>query len=138
MSVMTSAQAAKRALSIGLIAWFGVTILAVVFAFLVADIPGAWGAVVGSAISGLFLFVTAAVAIFTSKAKQNVLGAAIYLSWLIKIVVLMGALAWLRNQTFYDKPTLFLTLLVTTFGLLILEAKLITSAPVLYVVPDER
>lgn len=138
MSVISSAQAAKRALFIGLIAWFVVTIFAVVLAFLIADSSGAWGAILGSAISGLFLFVTAAVAIFTSKARENVLGAAIYISWLVKIVILMGSLAWLRNQSFYDKPTLFVTLLITTFGLLMLEAKLITSAPVLYVVPDER
>lgn len=138
MSVMTSAQAAKRALVIGLLAWFAVTIVAVVSSFLIAGKPGLWGAIVGSSIAGLFLFVTAGVAIITAKADVNVLGAAILGSWLIKIVVLMGALAWLRNQTFYNKPTLFATLLITTFGLLVLEAKLITSAPVPYLEPDER
>ena len=138
MSVMTSAQAAKRALFIGLMAWFGVTIIAVAVAFVVAKSPGAWGALVGSAISGLFLFLTAAVAIFTLKAEVKVLGVAIHGSWLFKIVILIGSLTWLRDQTFYSKPALFTTLLITTFGLLILEAKLITNAPVLYVEPNER
>ncbi len=138
MSVISSAQAAKRALFIGLMSWFGVTIFAVVISYFAAGKPGVWGAIVGSAIAGLFLFVTAGVAIITAKSDVNVLGAAILGSWLLKIVVLMGALAWLRNQTFYNKSTLFATLLITTFGLLVLEAKLITSAPVPYLEPDER
>ena len=138
MSVISSAQAAKRALFIGLMSWFGVTIFAVVISYFATGKPGVWGAIVGSAIAGLFLFVTAGVAIITAKSDVNVLGAAILGSWLLKIVVLMGALAWLRNQTFYNKSTLFATLLITTFGLLVLEAKLITSAPVPYLEPDER
>lgn len=120
---------------LSVLAWLTATIVAVVIGKLVDDKAGVWGALVGSLVGGVFLALTAGVARVTAKMDVQVLGFAILGSWLLKIVVLMGVLAWLRNETFYNKGVLFGTLLVTVFGLLILEAVIVTKSKVPYVEP---
>lgn len=136
MTVTTHEQSAKTALTVGLVAWMGLTALAVAIGAGVASKPGVWAALIGSGIAGVFFLLTAAVAVVTSAMKPAYLGGAILGSWLIKIMVLMGALAWLRNQDFYHRGMLFGTLVVTTFGMLILESVLVTRAKVPYVQPE--
>ena len=121
---------------LSVLAWLTATIVAVVIGKLVDDKAGVWGALVGSLVGGVFLALTAGVARVTAKMDVQVLGFAILGSWLLKIVVLMGVLAWLRNETFYNKGVLFGTLLVTVFGLLILEAVIVTKSKVPYVEPE--
>ena len=53
-------------------------------------------------------------------------------SWLIKMIVLIGFLAWLKHQDWFDRPVFFVTLLVGTFGLLMLEGWLVTRSPQYY------
>ena len=120
----------------GILGWLTITIAAVVIGKLVDDKPGVWGALVGSLVAGVFFAITAGVAQFTKKMDVSVLGFAILGSWLLKIVVLLGALGWLKGQDFYNKGVLFGTLLVTTFGLLTLEAVIVTKSKVPYVEPE--
>lgn len=136
MTVATHEQSAKTALTIGLVTWLGLTAVAVAIGAGIAGKPGVWAAVIGSGIAGVFFLLTAVVALVTSRMKSTYLGGAILGSWLIKILVLMGLLAWLRNEDFYHRGMLFGTLVVTTFGMLILEAVLITRARVPYVQPQ--
>lgn len=136
MTVTTHEQSAKAALTIGLVAWLGLTAVAVAIGAGIAGKPGVWAAVIGSGIAGMFFLLTAAVALVTSAMKPNYLGGAILGSWLLKIVMLMGLLAWLRNEDFYHRGMLFGTLVITTFGMLILESVLVTRAKVPYVQPD--
>lgn len=136
MTVTTHEQSARAALIIGLMAWFGLTAVAVAIGAGIAGKPGVWAAVIGSGIAGVFFLLTAAVALVTSAMNPGYLGGVILGSWLLKIVVLMGVLAWLRNEHFYHRGMLFSTLVITTFGMLILESVLVTRAKVPYVQPD--
>ena len=136
MTVTTHEQSAKAALTIGLVAWLGLTAVAVAIGAGIAGKPGVWAAVIGSGIAGMFFLLTAAVALGTSAMNPSYLGGAILGSWLLKIVVLMGVLAWLRTEDFYHRGMLFGTLVITTFGMLILESVLVTRAKVPYVQPD--
>jgi hypothetical protein len=136
MTVTTHEQAAKTALTMGLVAWMGLTALAVAVGAAIAGKPGVWAAVIGSGIAGVFFLLTAAVAVTTSAMNPAYLGGAILGSWLIKIMVLMAVLAWLRNEDFYHRGMLFGTLVITTFGMLILESILVTRAKVPYVQPQ--
>ena len=135
MTVTTHKQSAKTALTVGLVAWMGLTAVAVAIGAAIAGKPGVWAAVIGSGIAGVFFLLTAGVAVVTSAMNPAYLGGAILGSWLIKIIVLMGVLAWLRNEDFYHRGILFGTLIVTTFGMLILESVLVTRAKVPYVEP---
>jgi hypothetical protein len=87
-------------------------------------------------LAGSFFAITGLVAALTGNLELQYLGFAVLGSWLLKIVVLLVALFWLRGQDFYDRPIFFVTLLLETVVLLVLEAVLVTRAPVPYVEVD--
>jgi Ca2+/Na+ antiporter len=136
MSVQTSAQAGRSALGKGLVAWAFLTVALSAIGFLVSGESGVWGALLASVLAGSFFAVTGIVAALTANLDVQYLGFAVLGSWLLKIVVLLGALFWLRGQDFYDRPIFFITLLLETIVLLVLEAVLVTRAPVPYVEVD--
>jgi hypothetical protein len=136
MTVQTSAQAGRSALRKGHLAWAVLTVALSAIGFLVSGESGVWGALLASVLAGSFFAVTGIVAAFTVNLDVQYLGFAVLGSWLLKIVVLLGALFWLRGQDFYDRPIFFITLLLETVVLLVLEAVLVTRAPVPYVEVD--
>jgi Na+/H+-translocating membrane pyrophosphatase len=136
MTVQTSAQAGRSALRKGLIAWAFLTVALCAIGYLLSGEAGVWGALLASVLAGSFFAITAAVAALTANLELQYLGFAVLGSWLLKIVVLLVALFWLRSQDFYDRPIFFVTLLLETVVLLILEAVLVTRAPVPYVEVD--
>jgi Ca2+/Na+ antiporter len=136
MTVQTSAQAGRSALRKGLLAWAILTVALSAIGYLVSGESGVWGALLASVLAGSFFAVTGIVAALTANLDVQYLGFAVLGSWLLKIVVLLGALFWLRGQDFYDRPIFFITLLLETIVLLVLEAVLVTRAPVPYVEVD--
>lgn len=136
MTVQTSAQAGRSALRKGLVAWAFLTVALSAIGYLVSGASGVWGALLASVLAGSFFAVTGIVAALTANLDVQYLGFAVLGSWLLKIVVLLGALFWLRGQDFYDRPIFFITLLLETIVLLVLEAVLVTRAPVPYVEVD--
>ena len=136
MTVQTSAQAGRSALRKGLLAWAILTVALSAIGYLVSGESGVWGALLASVLAGSFFAVTGIVAALTVNLDVQYLGFAVLGSWLLKIVVLLGALFWLRGQDFYDRPIFFITLLLETIVLLVLEAVLVTRAPVPYVEVD--
>jgi hypothetical protein len=135
MSVQTAAQAANSALKKGCYAWTVLTTVSVICGYARYEIPGVWGGLLGGLLAGSFFAVTAIVAAKTANMDVQYLGFAVLGSWLLKIILLVCALFWLRSQDFYSRPAFFVTLLIETIALLILEAVLVTRAPVPYVTP---
>lgn len=136
MTVQTSAQAGRSALRKGVLAWAFLTVALCAIGYLLSGEAGVWGALLASILAGSFLAITGVVAALTTNLELQYLGFAVLGSWLLKIVVLLVALFWLRGQDFYDRPIFFVTLLSETVVLLILEAVLVTRAPVPYVEVD--
>jgi Ca2+/Na+ antiporter len=136
MTVQTSSQAGRSALRKGLVAWAFLTVALSAIGYLMSEESGVWGALLASVLAGSFFAVTGVVAALTANLDVQYLGFAVLGSWLLKIVVLLGALFWLRSQDFYDRPIFFITLLLETIVLLVLEAVLVTRAPVPYVEVD--
>ena len=135
MSVQTSAEAANSALKKGFYAWTVLTAVSVITGSALYEIPGAWGGLLGGLLAGSFFAVTAVVAAKTANMDTQYLGFAVLGSWLLKIILLISVLFWLRSQEFYNRPMFFVTLLIETIALLILEAVLVSRAPVPYVTP---
>jgi hypothetical protein len=136
MTVQTSAQAGRNALAKGVLAWAILTLVLSAIGYLWSGQAGLWGALLASVLAGSFFAITGVVALVTANLDLQYLGFAVLGSWLLKIVVLLGALFWLRSQDFYDRPIFFITLLLETVVLLVLEAVLVTRAPVPYVEVD--
>jgi len=136
MTVQTSAQAGRNALAKGVLAWAILTLVLSAIGYLWSGQAGLWGALLASILAGSFFAITGVVSLVTANLDLQYLGFAVLGSWLLKIVVLLGALFWLRSQDFYDRPIFFITLLLETVVLLVLEAVLVTRAPVPYVEVD--
>ena len=125
-----------RVLAIGGAAFAVAFPVAALAGWALAGSPGAWGAVIGLAIPFAFFSVTAAVALWTARVRVELLGVAVLGSWILKLVLLIGALAALRDADFYSRPALFAALLLGTAGYLVLEAVIVTRTRVPYVEPE--
>ena len=135
MGQVTAKQAAIRAAVFGLLGWLVITVVGIRIGDAVDGSAGFWGSALGAIVAGLFFSVTAVIAVTTTKMGPDKLGFVILGSWLLKIVILMGVLAWLRTQDFYSRPFFFAVLVIQTMVLLALEAVILTRAKVPYVDP---
>jgi hypothetical protein len=122
----------KRILRIGALAFLLVPSISAVL-FLVGQEAAAWGVFLGGGIPWVFFGVTAVTALKTAGISAEKLGAIVLGSWLLKIIALLGVLAWMRGEDFYNRPIFFATLLIATAGLLITEAQITLKAKVPYV-----
>ncbi|MEN9923022.1 MAG: hypothetical protein RIS09_536 [Actinomycetota bacterium] len=95
--------------------------------------PVGIGILIGSAVSLLFFLVSALVALRTASSSPEKLAIWVLSSWLLKIVVLIAILAWLQNQEFYNRLSLFLSLVLTTIITLIADALITIKTRVPYV-----
>ncbi len=137
MPAITAKQAATRAAKWGFVTWLVITIVGIRIGDATQGAAGFWGSALGAVVAGGFFALTALVAVMTTKLAPTQLGVVILGSWLLKIVILMGVLVWLRNQDFYSRPFFFGVLLIQTMVLLILEAFILTRANVPYVDPEQ-
>ena len=107
--------------------------------YLAGGAAGAWGALIGMGIAVVFLAVTVVVALATARTEDaGLLGFAVLASWLVKIIVLIAVMAFLRGQDFYSRPALFIALLVGTAGTLFIEWRVVVTTRVPYVEPQQR
>ncbi|MCU0302191.1 MAG: hypothetical protein MUF35_11440 [Candidatus Nanopelagicales bacterium] len=128
----------RRVLRTGALASAVALPAAALVGWLLAGIPGAWGALIGMGLAVAFFGITVAVALGTARMAPTQLGIWVLGSWLLKMVLLIVVLALLRDQDFYSRPALFVALLVGTAGTLVLEARVVTTTKVPYVEPGPR
>lgn len=128
----------SRVLRIGGPAALGYTLIATAAGHFYASSWGSFGGMFGALVPTVFLGITAVSGVWARRLKPELLGFVILGSWLIKMIVLIGFLVWFKQQDWYDKGTFFVTLLVGTFGLLMLEGWLVTRSPQHYTTPSER
>lgn len=107
--------------------------LAAMIGYAVDAVPGAWGGFLGVLIPVAFFSGTVIVALLTLRVPQQVFGAVVLGSWLVKIVLLLVALFFLRDATFFNRPVFFFAFLIGTAGYLILEAMIVVKTRVPYV-----
>ena len=127
-----------RVLRVGLPAASGLLIAAAGLGGLIRGSAGAWGGLLGAAVPAVFLGITAAVGVRARRVDVRQLGVFVLGSWLVKLVLLVAFLAWLRQQDWFDRPMFFVVLLVGTAGLLSLEGWLVSRSPQLYVTPTAK
>ena len=111
--------------------------LAALIGWLVNGSPGFWGAVLGIAIPVVFYSITVVVALVTLRVRPEVFGAAILGSWILKIAVLIGVLAVLRDADFYSRGAFFVAFVVGTVGYLVAEALIVVKTRVPFVEPQD-
>ncbi|MFM1786593.1 MAG: hypothetical protein RL228_543, partial [Actinomycetota bacterium] len=101
--------------------------------FLLDQKSAGWAVALGGGIPWVFFGFTAIIGLKTAGVRTEMLGAIVLGSWLVKIMILIAVLAWMRGQDFYDRPVFFVTLLIATVGLLVTEAQITLKSKVPYV-----
>lgn len=122
-----------RAVRFGSIALAIITVISLAVWGGMRDLPGIWGVLIGAAIGGGFVLMTAASVLFTSSTNPATTGAVVLGSWLLKIVVLIIILAIIRDMEFYDRMALLVTLILALIVVLATEVWGVITAKVTYV-----
>ena len=90
--------------------------------------PGLWGALVGAAVTLLFCGTTAAVMAITASKPITTQSVWIVVSWVLKTIVLLAAMALISHADFADRMTTGITILVGVVGSLVLDTRVVLKA----------
>jgi len=99
----------------------------------IRDLPGIWGVLIGAAIGGGFVLLTVASVLATSGTSPSTTMAVVLGSWLVKLIVLILALMWLRTMDFYDTAALGVTVILALIVVLATEVWGVMTTNVTYV-----
>ena len=122
----------------GLILVAGLAVLGSVVGYLVAGLPGVWGALVGAALAVLFCGATVVSMMLTVGKGAAATGAVVMGGWLVKMAVLIAVLAVLSRQDFYDRWVLMAVVLIGAVGSAALDYRAVKDGRVPYVEPDAK
>lgn len=103
---------------------------------LVAGRPGVWGALLGVTMTLVFSGTTIVSMLATARSSAATTGAVIMGTWLVKMIVLIGALVALRPLDFYDRTVLGVVLLVGVLGAALLDYRAVRRGRVPYTEPS--
>lgn len=120
----------------GLILVVGLAVLGSIAGYLIAGLPGVWGALVGAALAGLFCGGTVLSMQLSVGKGAAAMGAVVMGSWLVKIVILIALLAVLSRQDFYDRWVLMAVVMVGAIGSAVLDYRAVKSGRLPYVQPS--
>ena len=110
--------------------------IAMFVGFFLNGLPGLYGAGIGMGLSLFFIGLTSVAALATKKLSIQTLGYVVLISWVSKLLLLLGMLAWLRDQDFYHRPTLLVAMLIGLVGYLTIEALISVKSRTLYIEPN--
>lgn len=135
---MSVSQVVRRALLVGAVVTAIIAIVAATWGALVAELEGMLGALVGSGLGFALLGLTPLSIMWGFKlGKGDVLSpgffAAVLGVWLLKFVVFLAAVFWLGDQTWLDRTTLFLTIVVAVLAGLVTDLVVVAKSRMPYV-----
>lgn len=91
-----------RALQVAVWALVALTIVSLMAWGAARDLPGIWAVLMGVAVGGSFVLLTAVTVLATSDSSPNSTMAVVLGGWLLKMGVLVVFLLWIRGYDFYD------------------------------------
>ncbi|EFG48402.1 hypothetical protein HMPREF0183_0370 [Brevibacterium mcbrellneri ATCC 49030] len=116
----------------GLIASVVLAAVAGVIGYVAVGMPGLYSALIGAAVSFVFFSITALVLLLTADMDPTVMAAGVLGGFLIKIAGFLGVIALLGDKGFYDRLTLFLTLVVGAVVSLSIDVVAVRKARIPY------
>jgi hypothetical protein len=112
---------------------FGLAVpLAALVGWIVDGAAGGWGAFLGMTIPFAFFTGTVIVALLTVRLSVGLFGAVVLGSWVLKLIILLVVLFFLRDADFFNRPIFFVSFLIGTAGYLVLEALVVVKTRVPY------
>ncbi|MFI5504225.1 hypothetical membrane protein [Corynebacterium kutscheri] len=122
-----------RALRIGARSLLVFTILSLMGWGAVSGLSGIWGVLIGAAIGGGFVLLTALSVLIAADTSAATTGIIVLGGWLIKIVVFIAILALIRDLTFYDNIAMFVTVVTALVITLAAETWAVITTRVTYI-----
>jgi hypothetical protein len=123
----------RAVLRIGSLAFLLAVPLATLIGFVIDGSSGGWGAFLGMAIPFAFFTGTVIVALLTVRVSVSAFGAVVLGSWILKLILLLAVLFFLRDADFFNRPIFFVSFLIGTAGYLVLEALVVIKTRVPYI-----
>ncbi|WP_144792225.1 hypothetical protein ACKFRM_10255 [Corynebacterium sp. YSMAA1_1_D6] len=123
----------ERAVKYGAWALAAITILSLLMWGGAKGLPGVWGVLIGAALGGGFVLITALSVLFTAHSTPTTTLSVVFGGWLLKIVVLIIVLALIRDLDFYDHLALFITVVCALIATLGTEVWGVMTARVSYI-----
>lgn len=111
--VPSSIAPLKAAVRYGVIALVALAVVSAILGALIAGTEGLWGALLGSAVGGLFILATAVSVLLSAKMPPTAVGAVLLGGWIVKMLVAVIVLGVLRGMDFYSRPTLGIVVLAS-------------------------
>lgn len=123
----------ERAVRFGWWALVALTFLSLAIWGGVKGLPGIWGVLIGASVAGGFVLFTALSVLFTSNTSPTTTLAVVMGSWLLKLVLLLMVLFFIRDLEFYDRMALFVTVVLALIATLGTETWGVITSRVSYV-----
>lgn len=133
----------RAAVRWGALGLLGLAVVGALVSWLVAGVPGLWGALIGVAVGGGFILCTALAVLFTEKLPPATSGLILLGSWLLKMILAILVLGLLKGMDFYSKPALAIVMVLALVIVLGAETAGLLRVKVPYVdstdpEPDEK
>lgn len=128
----------RAAVRYGVIGLITLTIVGSLVSYLLAGLPGLWGALIGSAVGGGFILFTALSVLFSARFNAMTAGALILGGWALKMLLALIVFATLANMTFYSQPALAVVVIAALLLVLGAETYGVLKQRVPYVSPQSQ
>jgi hypothetical protein len=125
----------RQALRDMLVLLAGLTVLGVLIGYLVAGLPGVWGALIGVGVALLFSGTTVVSVQRTTHSAPATMMAVILGAWLAKIIIVIVLLVALKPLDFYNPQVLAIVMLLGVIGSAVLDARAVSRGRVGYFEP---
>ncbi|SDS18594.1 hypothetical protein SAMN04488539_1180 [Corynebacterium timonense] len=122
-----------RALRLGGWVLLALTIVSLMAWGATRGLPGLWAVIMGAAIGGGFVLLTALSVLVSSGTSPSTTMAIVLGGWLVKMVVLIIVLALIRDLQFYDHVAFGVTTILALVVVLAVEAWGVITTRVVYV-----
>ncbi len=100
---------------------------------LVAGVPGVWGALLAAALGLAFTLTTVALLRFVAGRGPEILQLVLIGGWIVKMVLVVLVMLWLRELDFYHRGVFFGTLVVVVLGAVVVEIGTVATSRIPYV-----
>ena len=111
------------------------TVLGIGLGYVLAGVPGVWGAVIGVGLALLFSGTTVVSMLLTARSTATRMAAVVMGAWLGKVIVLIAVLALIRDEDFYHRGVLAAVLFAGVIGSALLDLRAVRVGRVPYVTP---
>ena len=130
---MSAVPILRRALIFG--GWFALLLAAVgaLAGFFAAGVAGIVSALIGAAMAGVFLGITAGSILLASRYDVIAFFGIVMGAWLLKFVIFLVLALALRDQPWIDARVMFLTLVVGVVGTLVVDMVVVAKSRMAYV-----